>query len=241
MKRYFFFILLLLGITAQAQIKMHSNGRITFQNLNNTTNQGVSIDPGPDYTVNCCGKAYFKDCAFFQRSASAYQFLNQSKATNNYAMAWVLTLNNWTTTKFYVYGNGNIYGTQLYTISSNSTSKESTDNKPITGREALTTITGLKGLWYDPETQEIPELENNENIQPEAVQAMYSDFEKRTVGLAATEVETAFPEAVRTDPQNRICINYQAIVTMLVEAVKEQQRQINQLQQLLIEQNNTQK
>ncbi len=78
-------------------------------------------------------------------------------------------------------------------------------------------------------------MENNEFVDPDAVDAMYADFEKRSVGLSGTSFLEAFPEGVRTDPQNRLCIDYQSVVTMLVEAVKEQQREIEELRKTLEE------
>ena len=222
-------------IAAQAQIKLHSNGRITFQTLSNTTNQGVAIDPSPDCHAHFNGKAYFKDCAYFCRSTNAYQWTNCSKATNNYSKAWVVSFNDYSTTKFYVYGNGNVYGTDYFTLGNTPGSKASQESVAIEGKEALDVISRLNGRYYDPEEQEIPDLENNENVVPEAVEAMYADFEKRSAKLSTEGLEEAFPEAVRTDPQNRACINYQAVVTMLVEAVKEQQTQIEQLQKMLKE------
>ena len=62
---------------------------------------------------------------------------------------------------------------------------------------------------------------------------MYADFEKRTAGLSGSNLESVFPEAVRTDMKNRYCIDYQSVVTMLVEAVKEQQREIEELRNAL--------
>ena len=234
-KHIIFCIILLTGLSLQGQIKMHSNGRITFQTVNNTTNQGMSIDPSPNYSLNVNGKSYFKECAFFLRNATSYQFINCTKAIDNYAMAWVLTLNDWTTAKFYVHGKGDVYGKHYYTMNTLGGSKGAPEGTPVTGLEAVSTLMELQGLWYEPETQEIPNLEDNENIVPEAVQAMYLDFEKRNIELSATRMDTYFPEATRTDHQNRLCIDYNAVVTMLVEAFKEQQLQIKQLQQMLME------
>lgn len=62
---------------------------------------------------------------------------------------------------------------------------------------------------------------------------MYADFGKRTAALLDDNLEEVFPEAVRTDPKNRLCIDYQSVVTMLVEAVKEQQREIEELRTAL--------
>jgi len=118
--------------------------------------------------------------------------------------------------------------TNHYTITTNS--NHSKDSEAINGEQALSIISGLNGYYFKPEEQEIPDLENNEFVVPEAVEAMYADFEKRTAGLSGK-----FPEAVRTDPKNRFCIDYQSVVTMLVEAVKEQQREIEELRSSLEE------
>lgn len=96
-------------------------------------------------------------------------------------------------------------------------------------------MNGLNGYYFAPENVEIPHLENNEFVDPKAVDAMYADYRKRSVGLVGDNVEDAFPEAVRTDAQNRYCIDYQSVVTMLVEAVKEQQREIESLRHILEE------
>lgn len=107
--------------------------------------------------------------------------------------------------------------------------------EPVDGQEALRAIAGLKGYYFAPDEQEIPVLEGNENVSPEAVEAMYADFSKRSVGLSGTDFEEVFPEGVRTSPQNQLYIDYNSVVSLLVEAVKEQQREIEELRKALEE------
>lgn len=57
--------IVLLAVAAQAQIKMHNNGLITFQTLANTTSQGVTIGPAPNWDVNFNGSVTFKKGTFF--------------------------------------------------------------------------------------------------------------------------------------------------------------------------------
>lgn len=64
---------------------------------------------------------------------------------------------------------------------------------------------------------------------------MMSDLGKKSVGLSGENVAEALPEAVRTDPEARLCIDFQAVVSMLIEAVKEQQSEIETLRNLLEE------
>jgi hypothetical protein len=51
------------------------------------------------------------------------------------------------------------------------------------------------------------------------------------VGLLAQEVEAIFPELVSTDAEGYKAVNYAQLTPVLLEALKEQQRQIEQLQQ----------
>lgn len=223
-------VIMLLTVAAQAQIKMHSDGNITFQTLTNTTTQGVSIGPAPDWVVNFNGAVHFKQGVAFRKNVSSYGWMNCAIANSNTAYTWVVS-QDWSTPKFYVQGNGDAYAMHQYTIGNNLGLGKGSE--AINGEEALSIVTGLNGYYYEPEEQEIPDLENNENIDPEAIEAMYADFEKRTAGLSGSNLEEVFPEAVRTDPQNRLCIDYQSVVTILVEAVKEQQREIEELRTVL--------
>ena len=224
-------VIMLLAVAAQAQIKMHSDGRITFQTLANTTTQGVSIAPAPNCNVDFNGTVNFHKAALFVKNAANYEWMNGSNNSNAYAKNWVVTYPNWNTENFYVYGDGTAFATNHYTIQSNNNHNKG--SKSIDGEEAVSIIKGLNGYYYEPEEQEIPDLENNEFVAPEAIGAMYADFEKRTAALSGSNLEEVFPEAVRTDSQNRLCIDYQSVVTILVEAVKEQQREIEEMRTIL--------
>ena len=58
------------------------------------------------------------------------------------------------------------------------------------------------------------------------------------MGLIAQEVELIIPEVVHTDEKTTMkSIEYQNIVGLLVEAIKEQQKQINDLKNILIKNN----
>ncbi len=224
--------IVLLAVVAQAQIKMHSNGRLTFQTLANTSNQGVSIGPAPDWHVDFNGGVYFHKMTYFINNASDYQWVNAVHVSNPHAAAWVIACPDWDSTNFFVYAKGDVYYRHHFTIGGN-TSHAKGGSEPIVGSEALSIINGLNGYYFAPEDLEIPNLDNNEFVVPEAIEAMYADFGKRTAGLSGANLEEVFPESVRTDPKNRLCIDYESIVTMLVEAVKEQQREIEKLRDIV--------
>jgi hypothetical protein len=69
----------------------------------------------------------------------------------------------------------------------------------------------------------------------------YNDFriepEKKRIGLIAQEVELIVPEVVRTDDEGLKSIEYQNLVGLLIEAIKDQQKQINDLKNILIKNN----
>ena len=61
--------------------------------------------------------------------------------------------------------------------------------------------------------------------------------EKKRIGLIAQEVELIMPEVVRTGDDGLKGIEYQNLVGLLIEAIKEQQKQINDLKNILIKNN----
>lgn len=236
-KSILMFILAMIAMTTDAQIKMHDNGWITFQTVLNSTTQGISFGPPPNYNANFNGPAYFKKEVYFLKNTPEYQWVNCVKVASPHAAAWVVACPDWDSLNFYVYAKGDAYAMAHFTISNNSGNGGGSKGgvESIDGQEALSVVNGLTGFYFAPENGDIPELEGNDFVDPQAVDAMYADFSKRSVGLAGDNVEEVFPEAVRTDPKNRYCINYQSVVTMLVEAVKEQQREIEELRQVLKE------
>ena len=58
--------------------------------------------------------------------------------------------------------------------------------------------------------------------------------EKKKIGLIAQEVELIIPEVVHTDEKTTMkSIEYQCLVPLLIEAIKNQQKQINDLKNIL--------
>lgn len=231
------FAFMVFATMAQAQFKMHSNGRITFQTLTNTTTQGISFGPAPDWNVDFNGCVYMKKCAYFMNPSNvSYDWMSACKTSNSTASCWLIAYPNWANVTYYVEANGTVNSVQSRIISRlDDDGAKGTDTERINGDEALDILSELNGYYVAPMEQDPPELENNEFVVPEAVEAMYADLTKRTAELSAVELSQVFPDAVRTNPQNRLCIDYQSVVTMLVEAVKEQQQTIDAMRQVLEE------
>lgn len=105
--------------------------------------------------------------------------------------------------------NGNCKATK-FIETSDGTLKENI--RPIAG--ALDAVLALRGVGY------------NLRVDPETQCAGGSEL-----GLLAQEVEKVLPAVVRTDRDDLKSIAYTRIVPVLIEAIKEQQRQIEQLEE----------
>lgn len=81
----------------------------------------------------------------------------------------------------------------------------------------LQKVLQLRGVNFDWKTKEFPARSFSEN---------------RTVGFIAQEVEKVLPEIVQTEKnvEGYKSVQYDKVVALLVEAIKEQQKQINRLQ-----------
>jgi hypothetical protein len=86
-------------------------------------------------------------------------------------------------------------------------------------KDPISKIQALNGFYYEP----------NETAQSYG-------YEKETrVGLSAQEVEAVLPEIVTDAPigDGYKTVDYAKLVPVLVEAIKEQQKQIDELKKLI--------
>ena len=99
-------------------------------------------------------------------------------------------------------------------IAGSSDARFKTNITPIAN--PLQKVLALRGVNFNWNTSAFP-------------QRMFSD--KRTLGFIAQEVEKVLPEIVQTEntAEGYKSVQYDKVVALLVEAIKEQQKQINQL------------
>jgi len=111
---------------------------------------------------------------------------------------------------------------------------------------ALTKILSLRGVEFNPvDSMEVLELvpfknlmdsstsasKTSNNIEYKKVNKPYgiNRKNKNEIGFVAQELELIFPQLVKTDENGLKAVNYMAIIPILVEALKEQQTQIETL------------
>ena len=101
-------------------------------------------------------------------------------------------------------------------IAGSSDARFKTNVFPI--ENPLQKVLQLRGVTFDWKTKEFPER---------------AFPEKRSVGFIAQEVVQVLPEVVQTEnnTEGYKSVQYDKVVALLVEAIKEQQKQIEQLQQ----------
>ncbi|WP_271767196.1 tail fiber domain-containing protein [Aquimarina algiphila] len=111
--------------------------------------------------------------------------------------------------------NGSIAGTQAYKTLSDVAFKENVESivNPI---EAISSLNGVTYDWNEKAKQ-------TKNVE-----------HKKQYGFIAQEVEKIVPELASTDTNGEKSLNYQGILPILVEAIKEQQQMINELQSKII-------
>lgn len=113
-----------------------------------------------------------------------------------------------------VNGSGTYTGT--WTQASDERFKKNVE--PI--ENAVDNVQRLNGVSYEFKTDEFPEKNFEEGKQ---------------IGLIAQDVEKIFPELVETDNEGYKSVAYQNMVAVLIEAVKEQQKSIDELKNEVLE------
>jgi hypothetical protein len=109
---------------------------------------------------------------------------------------------------------GNICATG--SIGSCSDIRYKKDIAPLSG--SLSKVTALRGVRYTWKTEEFPEKNFSKELQ---------------IGLIAQEVEKICPEVVQTGTDGYKSVDYARLTPVLIEAIKEQQNEIEELKTLV--------
>lgn len=219
-KRISILILIFFSVSnLNAQIKLHDTGEISIGDLS-SSGYGLQMSP----------TGYFR---LKTRNNNAYSWANLSCVNSSTQKHWIVASNSTYNHLFYVFGNGNVWSNGYY-VTQPQSQKGKNGVVSIGGAKALEILDGLNGYYYPGDDQvDASELENNECVSENAVEGILKDNGKRKAGLSAEELEAAFPESVRTDPEARFGIDYASVIAVLVEAVNEQQAEIERLRRVL--------
>ena len=152
------------------------------------------------------------------------------------------TANKTYTKTFYVFGNGEVYTNNLLITSDISTKREI---KTI--ESSLDKVMQLRGVTFESEFDLKDNLElsdfvaENEqtNMTQKLVTQMNSELSRKHMGVVAQEVEEVVPEVVRTTLNGTKAVAYTELVGLLIEAIKEQQSQIEELKAQVFSQEST--
>ena len=68
-------------------------------------------------------------------------------------------------------------------------------------------------------------------VNPKLIDTLISEKKKKHFGVIAQEVEKVVPDMVRTMPDGTKTVEYNSIIGLMIEAIKEQQREINWLRE----------
>ena len=165
---------------------------------------------------NSTGKVYLY-------SSSSPSFVSSSTSTTQRHLC---VMNPGGYYKFWVLGDGSVYSVNSY-ITSDSTKKENV--VPIT--DAIEKVKSINGVTYNLKSDDLETSlrEENEPVDSEGEKTTL----ERNAGVFSQDVKRVLPEAVRTLEDGSEVVSYNDLVALLIEAVKEQQEQIEELQAII--------
>ncbi len=190
---------------ANAQVQVLSTGLVGVGTTAPVNQFDIKALPNPSTT----GNSYNGLNCFVDQPSLNYGYGITSNVTNNLTKAIAVQYNG--LDNFVVYGNGNGWCQGSF-IFSDRTLKENID----TLRGALRKVLKLQGVTY--------------NLKPSVANDPHP---KKQIGLIAQDVEVVLPEAVATNDKGIKGVAYQNIVALLIEALKEEDKKITQLERNL--------
>jgi hypothetical protein len=209
-KLFFALVAIIADYSLYSQIQMNSNGQV-----------GIGGDPSyPAYKLQIQG-----DTRIVGAHSGMSSLFIKSSVTKSYPLLRVFGTNS-TTYEFYVDGTS-------YFHSGYSTSDErfKKNIKDLEGKEMIAKLMNINGKKY--------EFKNSFELEKLFVNGEVSSFEDDEIpsfpggtyyGLISQQVEKEFPELVKTDSITQIkAINYDGMIPILLEAIKEQQKTIEKL------------
>jgi hypothetical protein len=203
-----FIVLSVFALAVSAQINVATNGNVGVK----TTTPGYTFDVNGTARINCGTGAYYT--LIFENTIVDAIYTHPTIRPSS---DWYGSLGT-STRKF-----GKIYSDQVssrsYVTLSDERIKENI--KPLSN--SLEKIIKLKGVSYDFKSSYF-------NVEDSMLKNKLKEESKNQIGFLAQELKEIFPETVYFDStSNLYSIGYSQLIPVLVEAMKEQQAQIEEL------------
>lgn len=207
-------------IESKSQIKIHSDNWISIGSL--SKGGGIQVQPN--------GFTTFQPAVY-----NSWGWMNMTIAPTTTSKCYIVKKSG--VENFFVTGNGKMYyrSTQQLSDVSVKTNISKIDNP-------LDKVLNLNGIEYhfidyEDEIEEAKKFtipKDNSDILITKEQ-MLEDAHKKEIGFIAQEVEEVVPELVRTLPDGKKSVSYVNMVGLLVEAIKEQNEKIVNLEKEVAE------
>lgn len=217
MKKYIFITIFSFIVTSSlAQVKVYSNGGLTVGSTNTAPSQGLIVQgntgigvtsPGVKFEVIASGGASDGFKLGNTLNTNFLRFISSNPTPEIGTNGDKITFYNYTV------GYNKLYAESYTSISD---AKYKTDVRSISNN--LEKIKQLKGVKYKL-------VENSENLSETPLKDNY--------GFIAQELQLVLPELVNETPRGDLGIDYMGIIPVVVEAIKEQQSQIETLQTII--------
>ena len=206
MKKLFFLVTVLaITVSAEAQVKVYSNGNVWIGPNAANSSQKLTID----------GSVRFRNWIDVTYDVTGDNNVPVFYPSDNYGFQ--LGKSNYRANAIYSY---NIWLMRQPNVASDEKIKENITKieKPIEK------IKQISGYYYNLKREIFPKYLSEEAIL---------DMTKTQIGFLAQEVEKEFPELVtKPESETDFCsMDYTGMIPILVEAIKEQQKMIENLQQ----------
>lgn len=93
----------------------------------------------------------------------------------------------------------------------------------------LKTLKAVKYKYKTPEELDLLSAEVTDTASYTLSEEITAYFEQERIGLIAQEIQEVYPELVKTDQQGLLGVDYLGLIPVLIEAIKEQQIAIEEL------------
>jgi hypothetical protein len=216
MKNFFLIgiAVILLCNLANAQIQMNSAGKV-----------GINATPESIYELVVGNNAIAAHIKLYNSASNSGLIIDQSAY---YSLAFYPTINNKGSVGKEGYAFSDIY---YYTPHQQSDARQKENIRDI--KNPLKKIIQLRGIEYDLKREFM--FSNSIQYEEKVMEKLEKDRKDR-LGFLAQDVEKVIPEAVfHDDSLDTYSMDYSRIIPVLVEAIKEQQLQIDSLKKKIKE------